>query len=72
MGGVANLRLTNVVAAGIATVIVSLNLFLLYETSSAARTATWIGPPVESWLYGTWLEGDSSLAKRPPAKEEGA
>ena len=32
MGGLANSRLTNVVAAGVATVIVSLNLFLLYET----------------------------------------
>jgi len=32
MGGLANSRLTNVVAAGVATVIVGLNLFLLYET----------------------------------------
>jgi manganese transport protein len=32
MGGLANSRLTNVAAGGVVTVIVSLNLFLLYET----------------------------------------
>ena len=32
MGGLANSRLTNVVATGVAIIIVSLNLFLLYET----------------------------------------